>query len=252
MSTLEQEFSRQLVIIDVETSGLEPHDICVEVGWHVAATGEHGSFVPAHDVTWVLEHGHPRALAINGYRERLQHAPQDDGTEVARLHRIVAGKTLGGSNVRTDAAHMARLHDAAGLEREPWHHRLAELPSYAAGVLGLPITDLPGLWACCELLGVDTEDDVHSAAGGAAATARCFAALARLAGGASMRATEPGRHRNYPLPGDPDEDHWPMSTGLVEDVAETLVRHRYPELTRADYMALRSAMFRYVAGGVSW
>jgi DNA polymerase-3 subunit epsilon len=166
-----------LVIVDVETTGLEPHDICVEVGWHDLRTGEHGGFVPAHDVAWVLDNAHPRALEVNGYRERLVDAKQDDGYEVHRLHHRLRGQSLGGSNVRTDAAHMARLFADEDLAREPWHYHLAELSSYACGVLGIPITDPPGLWSCCELLGVEPEGDVHTAEGGASATARCFTAL---------------------------------------------------------------------------
>ncbi len=174
---------RELVIVDVETTGLEPHDICVEVGWHDLRTGEHGGFVPSHDVAWVLENAHPKALEVNGYRERLVEAKQDDGSELHRLHHRLRGQSLGGSNVRTDAAHMARMFVAAeGLVREPWHYHLAELSSYACGVLGLPITEPPGLWTCCELLGVEPEGDVHTAQGGASATARCFTALMAKAG----------------------------------------------------------------------
>lgn len=177
---------RGLVIVDVETTGLEPHDICVEVGWHDLRTGEHGGFVPAHDVAWVLENAHPKALEVNGYRERLVDAKQDVlGIELDGLHRRLRGQSLGGSNVRTDAAHMARLFDVAGMVREPWHYHLAELSSYACGVLGLPVTEPPGLWTCCELLGVEPEDDVHTAEGGASATARCFAALIERAGATS-------------------------------------------------------------------
>jgi hypothetical protein len=169
---------RRLLVADVETSGLLPHDICVEVAWHDVESGEHGSFVPAHDVAWVLEHAHPRALEVNGYRDRLVDAAQDDGTEVRRLHERLTRHVLAGSNVRTDAEHLARLFDAAGLApREPWHYHLVELSSVVATAFGCPLTEPPGLWACCDLLGVDPEDTVHAAAGGAGATARCFRAL---------------------------------------------------------------------------
>lgn len=111
---------RRLIVVDVETTGLESHDICVEVGWHDVESGEHGSFVPAHDVAWVLANAHPRALEVNGYRERLVDAAQDDGTEVRRLHERLGGHVMGGSNVRTDAVHVARLFDAAGLVPMPF------------------------------------------------------------------------------------------------------------------------------------
>ena len=175
--------TRTLYVVDVETSGLEPHDICVEVAWENVTTGEAGSFVPAHDVDWVLANAHPKALEVNGYRERLIDAPHDDGTMLADLWARLDGNVIGGSNVRIDADHTGRLFAAAGLRREPFHYRLVELSTAVAVALGLPLTESPGLWDSCTLLGVAPEDDVHAAAGGAAATARCFRALAALRAG---------------------------------------------------------------------
>lgn len=175
----------ELYVVDVETTGLDPHDICVEVAWENVATGEHGSFVPAHDVDWVLENGHARALEVNGYLERLAGAPQDDGTALFDLWGRLDGNVIGGSNVRIDADHTGRLFAAAGLRREPFHYRLVELGTAVAVALGLPLTEVPGLWRACELLGVEPESEVHAATGGAAATARCFRALEALRVGVS-------------------------------------------------------------------
>ncbi len=175
-----QKPQRSLVVLDTETTGLTEQDIVVEVAWWRLDTDERGRFVPAHDVAWVLEHAHPDALVINGYRERLADAAQDDNTELARLHHALRGQVLGGSNIRYDAAKMARLFQAAGMHPEPWHYHLAELSSYAAGVLSLPLSKPPGLAACCALLDVPPGD--HTAEADVTATGRCFLALAEKAG----------------------------------------------------------------------
>lgn len=171
---------RRLVCVDTETTGLREQDIPIEVAWHDMGTGEHGCFIPRHDVDKVRANAHPDALALNGYEERIAGAVQDDGTELRRLHLALRGQVLAGSNVRFDAAKLARLFERWGMAPEPWTHRLGELAPYAAGVLGLPLGDLPGLAACCELLGVEPGD--HTAEADVAATVRCFEALAGKAG----------------------------------------------------------------------
>lgn len=171
---------RRLVVVDVESTGLRERDIPVEVAWRDVDTGEHGCFVPRHNVVWVREHGQPDALALNGYEARIAPAEMDDGTELDRLHQALRGQVLGGSNVRFDARMLARLFAAWGRPAEPWHFRLAELSSYAAGVLGLPLGDLPGLSGVCNLLGIRPGD--HTAAEDVRATTECFQALAAKAG----------------------------------------------------------------------
>lgn len=56
---------------------------------------------------------------------------------------------------------------------------------------------------------------------------------------------------SYPLPSRSEEDHWPMSHGLVEDVAEALARHGYPPIEvspagAADYMRLRRHLWHFI------
>jgi DNA polymerase III subunit epsilon len=165
---------RHLVVADVETSGLRAWDVVVEVAWHDMDTGEHGRFVPAHDVAWVLAFGDPRALEINGYVDRLAGAPQDDGTEVARLRTALTGNSLAGSNPAFDARHLTRL-----LGDTPWHHRLVDLASYAAGALRIDPRNAPGLARARDLLGVDLVPD-HTAAGDVAVTVACFRAVEAL------------------------------------------------------------------------
>lgn len=173
---------RRVIVVDTETTGLDPQsDVPVEVAWEDYATGESGVFVPSHDVESVLRTAHPTALEVNGYRERIAPRAQDDGTEVERLHRVLTGATLVGSAPQLDVAMLAYLFGSDVHDPRPWHHRVVDLGSYAAGVLGLPLGDVPGLWRCCELLGV-TELPNHGAAEDVRSTVACLRALDLLRG----------------------------------------------------------------------
>lgn len=172
---------RHIVVVDCESTGLRSEDIAVEIAWWNLTTGERGNFIPPHDESWVLRFGEERALEINGYRDRIEGKPQDDDMEVVRLHRVLEGNVLAGSNPTADAGWLAKLFEARGLDPvAPWHHRMWDLSAYAAGVLGL--TELPGLWGTCQLLGIDPEDDVHAAEAGVATTGLCFLELGKRAG----------------------------------------------------------------------
>lgn len=171
--------TRRLLVLDTETSGLRPFDVCVEVSWHDLGTDERGTFIPRHSVRWVLENGQPEALELNGYRDRIAEAKQDNGSEAARLHEALRGQRLAGANPAFDARHMERLFRASGMHPDPWHHRLADITNLTAGALDIdPADDLPGLSACCDLWGVPPGD--HTAAADVEATRRCFLALAQF------------------------------------------------------------------------
>jgi DNA polymerase-3 subunit epsilon len=169
---------RHVVIVDVETSGLLPdHDVAVEVAWWDLATGERGCFVPVHDVAWVLEHGNPQALEINGYRRRLATAKQDEGYLLQRqLKGTLRGNTIAGSNPGFDVDFLRKL-----IPSTPWHHRKLDLATYAAAVLGIPPWQLPGLSSVCERLSI-LNSAPHTAEGDVDATGHCFLALFELAG----------------------------------------------------------------------
>lgn len=162
---------RQIVVVDCETSGLLTSDVIVEVAWWNLATGDHDVFVPAHDEQWVLEHGDQRALEINGYRDRLAGAEQDEGYGAAKLIDQLHGNTFAGSNPTFDAGHIERRYD-----HKVWHHRLLDLANYAAPLLGLLGHELPGLATVCERLGVENPAP-HTALGDVQATAECFRLL---------------------------------------------------------------------------
>lgn len=165
---------RQLVLVDVETSGLRDIDVAVEVAWWNMATGEHGVFVPEHDIAWVLRHGDPMALRLNRYRERLVDAAQDtDRLHTERLRRELGGNTLGGSNPAFDAELLQRC--VTGGEKW-WHHRKWDLANYTAGVFRIDPTELPGLEQVCSLLSVHNGAP-HTAMGDVIATANCLSEL---------------------------------------------------------------------------
>lgn len=172
--------SRRLVVVDVETTGLRPTDVCVEIAWWDLGTDERGSFVPRHSVRWVLENGQPEALEMNGYRDRIAEAKQDNGSEAARLHEALRGQRFAGANPTFDTRHMERLFRASGMHPDPWHHRLLDLSAYAAGVLGLDPGALPGCAGVCDLLGIPAGD--HTAEADVTATGLAFKALMAKAG----------------------------------------------------------------------
>lgn len=179
---------RHIVVVDVETNGLDfDRHVAVEVAWHNLDTDERGSFVPPHNVSNVLATAEVQALQINRYIDRLADAEQDrEGKGASLLWEQLCNNTLAGCNPGFDARFIAAMYehdydlDAHGIDGPPsWHHRLADLSVYAAGVLGLALTELPGLSTVCELLHVEHLDP-HTAAGDVDATVACFRELARL------------------------------------------------------------------------
>lgn len=176
---------RQIVVVDVETNGLDPDEhVAVEVAWWNMTTGEHDVFVPPHSWRDVVSSGELEALRLNGYLERLADVATDaHGKGANALWHQLDGNTLAGCNPAFDAAFIGNMYgevydlDRGGFDDPPrWHHRLLDLSAYAAGVLAIPATELPGLAAVCERLGV-THDAAHTAFGDVAATVQCFEAL---------------------------------------------------------------------------
>lgn len=168
---------RQLIIVDVETTSLDTASCAIlEVAAINPATGETLRFVPKVDRSQ-LSDAEPEALAVNRYYERklFKETLSQDETraEYGRLAIMLRGNTLGGSNPRFDAAVLERKIG------DIWHHRLADLSAYAAGVLGLSLTELPGLDKVCAALDV-VNSEPHSALGDAQATADCFKMLAAI------------------------------------------------------------------------
>ena len=167
--------ARSIVVVDTETGGLAPNAIVLEIAAVNIDTGEEFRAVPFVTPSQ-LSTAEPEALAINRYYERRVFKDMlEDATANTNafnwLREMLDGNVFAGSNPAFDAPLIARLLGCA-----PNHHRLLDLSAYAAGVLGLPLGELPGLAKVCELLGVENEDP-HSALGDARATAECFRRL---------------------------------------------------------------------------
>lgn len=171
--------SRQLIVVDVETTGLHANARVLEVAAVNVETREEFRFVPWIDND-AIKWAEPKALQINRYFERgvFDDMLDQDDTKAAyeKLRTWLDGNTLGGSNPTFDAAKIV-----GPVGGQVWHHRLADLAAYAAGALGLPPAELPGMEKVCTLLDV-TNFEPHSALGDAFATAECFRKLTLLRG----------------------------------------------------------------------
>lgn len=183
---------RDLWVVDVETTGLDPAlHVPVEVAAVNVRTGEVIEFVP-HLSDEHLGQADREALTICGYFERRlwerASSPPDTFAHYSRLLDLLYGQVLGGANPRFDADMLGRgflvaaqaLHyydaewNRAG---EPWHYRLQDLQNYAAGRLRMPLGQVPSLHQVCTELGVENTAP-HTALGDARATAECFRRLA--------------------------------------------------------------------------
>lgn len=173
----------QLIVVDIETTGLDFDAALLEVAAINVTTGDELYFVPCVRID--ISDTASEALSINRYFERgvfkNQLSPEDTTRHFSKLRDMLKGNTFAGSNPRFDASFISRVYydNVKSLKMgEPWHHRLADLSAYAAGSLGLLPTELPGLAAVCKQLGVRNTCE-HSALGDARATAECFQVLMR-------------------------------------------------------------------------
>lgn len=165
--------SREIVVVDTETTKLTPDAVVLEIAALNMTTGEEFRAVP-YVTAQQLVNADPEALAINRYYERRVFADMLEDSAAnnnafAWLRTMLDGKTFAGCNPAFDSPFIVKL-----IGGQVYHHRLWDLSAYAAGVLGLD--ELPGLHKVCELLGVENEDE-HSALGDVRATAECFRRL---------------------------------------------------------------------------
>lgn len=183
---------RQIIVVDIETTGLHPKAAILEVAAVNVDTGEELCFAPHVDRQAFAE-AEGTAMQINRYFERGVHArmlSQDyTALRYTHLREMLTDNVFAASNPAFDSRHIARAqwtnpgeYVAFGMKAltrdigTPWHYRMLDLSAYAAGVLALDPTELPGAHAVCELLGVENEEE-HSALGDARATAECFRRL---------------------------------------------------------------------------
>lgn len=171
---------RHVIVVDCESLGLGTWHPACEIAFWDLTTGEQRRFLP-QIFPYDIDTADKKALRINRYWERgLDQEPQDrSGKELEHLHRLLAGNTLAGSNPAFDAQKLDLAFDRRGwLTNQPWHHRMLDLSNYAAGVLDLPMNELPGLAQVCELLNIAPGN--HTAAEDVRATGECFLALQQI------------------------------------------------------------------------
>lgn len=173
-----------VIVLDLETTGLNTNARITEVAaMDLDDAKQRAYFVPHHTAFYPERDG--EGLAISRYFERgvYKNMLTQAGTakHYAELHNMLLGNTMAGSNPRFDANLLAQVFRNMGLDPEPWHHRLLDLSAYAAGALGLSLTELPGLAKVCELLRVPNPDE-HSAMGDVLATRACFMRLDEMSG----------------------------------------------------------------------
>uniref|UniRef100_A0AAU8GS83 DnaQ-like DNA polymerase III subunit n=1 Tax=Mycobacterium phage Pharb TaxID=3136626 RepID=A0AAU8GS83_9VIRU len=176
--------ARQLIVVDVETTGLQSTAAILEVAAINVDTGESMRFVPFVDCKQLGE-AQPEAMEINRYYERglwrEAYNPQQTAAAWRDLQEWLRGNTFAGSNPTFDSTLIAAQITEGGVlfnqyVGKVWHHRLADLAAYAAGKLDRDPTELQGLDDVAERLGVPVVER-HSALADACATAQCFEIL---------------------------------------------------------------------------
>lgn len=126
-----------LAFLDTETIGLDPflHD-----PWEIAvilrADGRDEEHV--FRIRPDLSNADPQALLINRYHERTS-APDwkwdDPHTAATRLHSLLDGAVLIGSNVAFDAEMLTHLLGRYYAQPRPWHYRTVDVVTLAVGAL---------------------------------------------------------------------------------------------------------------------
>lgn len=145
-----------LVFIDGETTGLDwnKHSM-IEIAWMTGDMTVPQVLYPYRytgkgDQQPVWQQADPEAMEINGFFDRFPNGVRDsDITDLIRFLDAIEDSTLVGANIRFDARFIEKTY---GLNLEPWHHRLFDLESYAAGIFRWPA---PKSWA-------DTVDEIIS------------------------------------------------------------------------------------------
>lgn len=156
-----------LVYIDIETTGLDPH---LHQVWEIAYAIDTGP-VRTYQVRHSLDHADPEALTINRYMDRFT-GGHDRAVE-AEIQCDLQGATIVGFNPAFDATFLRARWGIA-----PWHHRTLDVSTYAMGVLNLD--HIPRTDELVQLLGINHRG-AHTAAGDVRASRDVHTALRRIA-----------------------------------------------------------------------
>lgn len=159
-----------LVFIDTETTGLDParHSI-----WEIAYAVDNGP-IKSSFVAHSTEHADPTALALNGYLNRFAGSPLLGLAFEKQLREDVAGAAIVAANPAFDAAFLRARWGVT-----PWHHRMLDIESYAAALLGLtvPLRGLKGITDELRERGFTIPEPDHTAAGDVATLRASFTVL---------------------------------------------------------------------------
>lgn len=164
-----------IVYVDTETTGTNWYHELWEVGV-VLATHEgevietYQSMVKPTDLT----HADTFSLSVGGYTERYA------GIDVApfaadKVWRMLSGNVLAGITVSFDARMVGEWFKRNGMPPFPWHYRLLDVSTYAAGIAaasGMIVPGhMPGSDEIFDLYAIEIpEEDRHTAMGDAMAT----------------------------------------------------------------------------------
>jgi DNA polymerase III subunit epsilon len=161
--------TRKLIFVDIETTGLDRdrHQI-VEIAW-AALIGPINVVRPRH----TLAFAQPEALQVNRYYARQLWKRPSSADEISRFILDARDSTVVAANPAFDCGFLQSHFGHA-----PWHYRLSDIESFAAGVLGLEAP--PSLRTIRELLsslGYTIAEADHSAGTDVASLRDCWQAL---------------------------------------------------------------------------
>jgi hypothetical protein len=173
-----------IVIVDTETTGLDPATaLVVEVAW-AHGDGPIEAFVPDHPRLDLVDVS-PEALAINGYHARgLATASRATAKQIRALIDAFAGtdgpRHLAGANPRFDMAMLPSV-----LRCEPWHYRPVSIPDRVAGLVSRArdngaTPSMASTAALLQDLGFIIPSPDHTAGGDVAAERECLRAAIAL------------------------------------------------------------------------
>lgn len=126
-----------LAFVDTETTGLDPflHD-----AWEYAVILRTNGHDEEHTyrIEPDLTNADPKALEINPYWQRTS-APgwewDDRRTAATSLYALLNGAVMIGSNPAFDAGMIANLFGRYYAQPQPWHYRVVDIATLAAGFL---------------------------------------------------------------------------------------------------------------------
>lgn len=176
--------ARDLVVVDIETSGLDPaRHVVLEVCAINLRTGRELAFTPEPQLDWI-KRAAPEAFSINRYFERRVYRSQLDAkTTRARwreLAEMLDGAIVCGANPWFDTAFLDPILWPDTEPRRDYH--LRDLTTLAVGILDLDPAVPWSQRSILEQLEI-TNHKPHSATGDARACAEAFRALLARPGG---------------------------------------------------------------------